>query len=88
MLTALGIAKAIFASTIGRYALIGIGSLIGLWAFGAYKERTGYNACKAEWSAAEQAAIKRAEDARRDGERDAASDAPRVQDDRHNRDND
>lgn len=74
-------------STIGRAVLIGAGGLIGLWAYGTYKERVGYNACKVEWSAAEQAAIDKAKDARAAGERDAANDDPKLQNDRYNRDN-
>lgn len=78
----------IIGTTAGRYALIALGALIALWAYGSHKERVGYNACKAEWSVAEQAAIQKARDARTDGERDAAADNPKLQDDRFNRDND
>lgn len=77
----------LFSTTIGRSILIAAGGLIGLWVFGAYKEGVGYNACKAEWSAAEQAAIEKANTARADGERDAANDNPGLESDRYNRDN-
>ena len=79
----------LFTTTIGRSLLIAAGGLIGLWVFGAYKERVGYNACKTEWSAAEQAAIKKAEDARRNAERSTAKPTDReLQNDPDNRDND
>lgn len=82
------IATFLFSTTIGRAALIAAGGLIGLWAYGIYKERSGYNACKVEWSAAEQAAVDRAKDARINGERDAGNAGPReLQYDRYNRDN-
>ena len=77
----------LFSTTIGRAVLFAAGGLIGLWAYGIYKERSGYNACKVEWSAAEQAAISKARDARADGERDVANDDPSLHQDRYNRDN-
>lgn len=81
--------KLFISTAIGRGVLYAAGGLIGLWAYGIYKERSGYNACKVEWSAAEQAAVKRAEDARTDGVRDASDNSDRVlQNDRYNRDND
>ena len=63
----------LFTTTIGRAALIAAGGLIGLWAYGIYKERSGYNACKVEWSAAEQAAIGKADEARRSAESSTAN---------------
>ncbi len=65
--------KFFITTAIGRGVLYAAGGLIGLWAFGAYKERSGYNACKAEWVAAEAAAVKKGEDDRRAGESDAAN---------------
>lgn len=44
----------------------------------------GYDQCKADWLKAEQAAIERGLDARRDAERDV--DSGGVSDDRNNRD--
>lgn len=83
------IATFLFSTTIGRSVLIGAAGLIGLWAFGIYKYKEGYNACKIEWNAAEAEAIKRAEEARRSGDLDAANPTDReLLNDKDNRHND
>jgi hypothetical protein len=78
----------LLGSKLGIGALVSIGALIALWAYGVKKEREGYNACKVEWVEAERTAIERAEKARDDAEShvDSATDG-KLHDDPNNRDN-
>lgn len=82
----MNIILSLLGSKLGIGALVGIGALIALWAYGVKKEREGYNACKIEWDAAVQSAVKQGEDARAGAESDVAADPGGLRDDPHNRD--
>lgn len=76
MLFAAGILKFFVGTKLGRILVASAAALVALWIYGAWEHHRGYQECKVEWVAAEQATQKLGADARGRADRDVSGGMP------------